>query len=203
MRLSFFIGLVIAIIALLIGCLLKDYNITMKNLCKIIVIALLLISCVIFGAYQHFQRSSSFRFTQTTNLSQENIDGLQMYQSIDSEEFVEKYGTNLNRIDNALFDYYKLSDGLIIATNEQRQIIRITINIETNNTIETSKGIELGSSIDEVINTYGTNYYKRTEEQIPSSPVIGYIDHKRKVTIEFWNVKNKVVEIRYDIASME
>ena len=30
MRVSFFIGLVIAIIALLIGCLLKDYNITLK-----------------------------------------------------------------------------------------------------------------------------------------------------------------------------
>jgi len=54
-----------------------------------------------------------------------------------------------------------------------------------------------------VISAYGTNYYKRTEEQMPWSPVIGYVDHKRKVTIEFWNVKNKVVQIRYDIASME
>jgi hypothetical protein len=174
-----------------------------KKIFKIIIIILLLISCIIFGVYEYFQRSSSFRFTQTTTLSQENIDGVQIYESIDSKEFIQKYGTNLKRIDNALFDYYKLSDGLEIATNKQRQIIRVVINTETNSNMKTSKGIGLGSSIDDVINAYGTNYYKRTEEQMPWSPVIGYVDHERKVTIEFWNMKNKVVEIRYDIASME
>ncbi|MCB2308124.1 hypothetical protein LGL08_08065 [Clostridium estertheticum] len=35
------------------------------------------------------------------------------------------------------------------------------------------------------IQKHGTNYYKRTEEQILSSPVIGYVDCQRKVTIEF------------------
>lgn len=83
------------------------------------------------------------------------------------------------------------------------QIIIIVVNTKTNNNIKTSKGIGLGSSIDDVITAYGTNYYNRTEEQMPWPPVIGYVDHKRKVTIEFWNVENKVVEIRYDIASME
>ena len=200
------VGIIMSILVLTIALLslgLVNKKVQMNKIFKIIVIILLLMSCVIFGVYQYFQRSSSFRFTQTTNLNQENIDGLQMYYSIDSKEFAAKYGTNLKRIDNALFDYYKLSDGLEIATNKQRQIIRIIINTETNNTIKTSKGIELGSSIDEIISAYGTNYYKRTEEQMPWSPVIGYVDHKRKVTIEFWNVKNKVVQIRYDIASME
>lgn len=142
-------------------------------------------------------------FTQTTTLSQENIDGLQVYEGIDSKEFAQKYGTSLKKIDNALFDYYELSDGLKIATNKQRQIIRVVINSETNSNIKTSKGIGVGSSVDDVINAYGTNYYKRTEEQMPWSPVVGYVDHERKVTIEFWNVENKVVEIRYDITSME
>lgn len=142
-------------------------------------------------------------FTKTTTLNQENIDGIQMYESIDSKEFIQKYGTNLEKIDNALFDYYKLSDGLKIATNKQRQIIRVIINSETNSNMKTSKGIRLGNSVDEVINAYGTNYYKRTEEQMPSSPVIGYVDHGKKVTIEFWNAEDKVVEIRYDITSME
>lgn len=170
---------------------------------KIIIIALLFISCSIFGVYEYFQRSSSFIFTKTTPLSQENIDGIQIYESIDSKDFIEKYGTNLTKIDNALFDYYKLSDGLKIATNKKRQIIRVVINSETNSNMKTSKDIELGSSIDDVINAYGTNYYKRTEDQIPLSPVIGYVDHERKVTIEFWNANNEVVEIRYDIASIE
>lgn len=174
-----------------------------KKIFKIIIIILLLISCIIFGAYEYFNRSSSFRFTKTTTLSQENIDGIKIYESIDSKEFVQKYGTNLKRIDNELFDYYKLSDGLEIATNKQRQIIRVVINTETNSNIKTSKNIGLGSPIDDVIKAYGNNYYKRTEEQMPWSRVIGYVDHERKVTIEFWNVKNKVVEIRYDIDSMQ
>ena len=38
---------------------------------------------------------------------------------------------------------------------------------------------------------------------MPSETVIGYVDHERNVTIEFWNVNNEVVEIRYDITSME
>jgi hypothetical protein len=191
----------LTVTALTAGLIKKKF--TIKKIFKIIIIIFLLIICIIFGAYEYFNRSSSFRFTKTTALSQENIDDIKIYESIDSKEFVQKYGTNLKRIDNDLFDYYKLSDGLEIAANKQRQIIRIVINTETNSNIKTSKGIGLGSSIDDVINAYGTNYYKRTEEQMPWWPVIGYVDHEKKVTIEFWNVKNKVVEIRYDIDSMQ
>ncbi|WP_238918600.1 hypothetical protein [Clostridium sp. YIM B02555] len=196
------IGIMVSIFLLVVTVLIVEFRkkkFTIKKVFEIIIIILLLISCI----YKYFQRSSSFMFTKTTTLSQENIDGVQMYENIDSEEFVQKYGTKIERIDNALFDYYKLSDGLEIATNKQRQIIRVIINSGTNSDIKTSKGIGLGSSVDDVINAYGTNYYKRTEEQMPSSPVIGYVDHERKVTIEFWNVENKVVEIRYDITSME
>ncbi|MBN7577102.1 hypothetical protein C1H57_22895 [Clostridium sp. 2-1] len=200
------IGIIISIFlltstVLTLGFIKKKFSI--KKIFKIIITILLLICCIIFGAYKYFQRSSSFMFTKTTTLGQENIDGIQMYESIDSKEFIQKYGTNLEKIDNALFNYYKLSDGLEIATNKQRQIIRVIINSETNSNMKTSKGIRLGSSVDDVINAYGTNYYKRTEEQMPSSPVIGYVDHEKKVTIEFWNAEDKVVEIRYDITSME
>ncbi len=34
-------------------------------------------------------------------------------------------------------------------------------------------------------------------------PVIGYVEHKRKRTIEFSNIQNKVIEIRYYITSMQ
>ncbi|NMF06858.1 hypothetical protein ACUH7Y_16635 [Clostridium beijerinckii] len=200
------IGITISIFLLTVTVLTLGFikkKFLIKKIFKIIITILLLICCIIFGAYKYFQRSSSFMFTKTTTLGQENINGIQMYESIDSKEFIQKYGKNLEKIDNALFDYYKLSDGLKIATNKQRQIIRVIINSETNSNMKTSKGIGLGSSIDDVINAYGTNYYKRTEEQMPSSPVIGYVDHEKKVTIEFWNAEDKVVEIRYDITSME
>ncbi|MFW2488587.1 hypothetical protein ACN077_08410 [Clostridium chromiireducens] len=199
-------GIMISISLLAVTVLIVEFikkKFTIKKVCKIIIIILLLIGCTALGAYKYLQRSSSFMFTKTTSLSQENIDGISMYESIDSKEFVQKYGTNLEKIDNALFDYYKLSDGLEIATNKQRQIIRVVINSDVKSNMKTSKGIGLGSSVDDVINAYGTNYYKRTEEQMPMSPVIGYVDHERNVTIEFWNVENRVVEIRYDITSME
>jgi len=168
---------------------------------RIIIIMLLLICCTIFGAYQYLQRSSSFIFTKTTNFNEENIGGLQLYKNINSEEFIKKYGTNSQRIDNVLFDYYKLSDGLVIATNKNRQIIRIIIDDESNKSIKTSKGINLKSSVDDVIKAYGANYYKRMDDTGVS--VIGYVDKKSNVTLEFFNYKNKVTMIRYDISSMQ
>jgi len=149
-----------------------------------IIIMLLLISCVILGAYQYLQRSSNFFFTKTTNLSEENINGLQLYDDISSKAFIIKYGTNIERLDNALFDYYNLSDGLVIATDKQKQIIRITTGYnQTNTTLKTSKGINIESSVDDVIRAYGENYYKRMDDS--GVPVIGYVDQQRKITLEF------------------
>jgi hypothetical protein len=169
-----------------------------KRKFKFIAILFLLLSCVIFSSYILLLRSSSFIFTKTTNLN-ENIGGLQIYENIDSEEFIKKYGTNFERIDNALFDYYKLSNGsLVIATNKQRQIIRI---LDYNNNLKTSKGIRVGSSVDETIKVYGNNYYKRIDDS--KGPVIGYVDKKKKVTLEFFYTRNIVTEISYDITSMQ
>jgi|GEM_PF-1867473 len=172
-----------------------------KMIFRIIIITLLSISCITFGAYQYSLRSSSFIFTKTTNFNEENIGGLQLYKSINSKEFIKKYGTNSQRIDNTVFDYYKLNDGLVIATNKNRQIIRIIVDDESDKSIKTSKGITLKSSVDNVIKAYGTNYYKRMDDTGVS--VIGYVDKKSKVTLEFFNYKNEVTMIRYDISSMQ
>ena len=199
-----FIGMVVIIFVLimtLITLLLIKKKVEVKKIFKIIIIILVLISCVIGGVSLYSQRSSSFIFTKTTNFNEENIAKLQLYESIDSEEFVKKYGTNLQRIDNALFDYYDLSDGLVIATNKNRQIIRIKVDDKSDNSIKTSKGINLESSIDDVIRAYGENYYKRIDDL--GIPVIGYIDRKKKITLEFFYYENKVEMIRYDISSMQ
>ena len=116
--------------------------------------------------------------------------------------FIEKYGTNIKKLDNSLFDYYELSNGLEIATNKQKQIIRISTSSSQMNTIfKTSKGINLDSSVNDVIKAYGENYYKRMDDSGVS--VIGYVDKNRNVTLEFYNYKNKVTMIRYDISSMQ
>jgi hypothetical protein len=171
-----------------------------KKIFKIITIILILISCVVFGAYQYFQRSSSFIFTKITNI-EENISGLQLYDNIDSKEFIKKYGTNLKKLNNTLYDYYSLNDGLIIATNKQKQIIRILVNDQAISTLKTGKGIKLGSQVDEVIKVYGENYYNRMSDI--GVPVIGYVDKKRKINLEFFNYENKVIEIRYGINTVQ
>ncbi len=86
---------------------------------------------------------------------------------------------------------------MVIATNEKGQIIRI---VDDSN-IRTSKGIGLGSSVNETIKVYGNNYYKRIDDS--KGTVIGYVDKKKKVTLEFFYNQNIVGEIRCDITSMQ
>ncbi|MCC5464735.1 hypothetical protein [Pelosinus baikalensis] len=185
---------------LIIGGLIKR-KVQVKKIFTFTTIMFVLISCIIFSVYQYSQRSSSLIFTKTTNLSDENIGELQLYENIDNKGFTKRYGTNLERIDNSLFDYYKLSDGLIIAVNKDRQIIRIIKNNESDHNIKTNKGIGLGNVVDEVIKVYGKDYYKRMSDF--GVPIIGYVDKNKKVTIEFFNYQNEVTEIRYDIMSIE
>lgn len=194
------IGVVFLVSMILIIWAFNKKKIKIKNF-KII-ISLLLIVFMIFSSFIHIYKPSRYFFTKTTNLSEERIADIQLYQSINGEEFTKKYGTNLKKINNALLDYFNLQNGLEIATNKENQVIRI-INSNNSALYKTSKGIYPGSAIDEVIKAYGPNYYKRTEEQIPWSPVIGYVDQKRRIKIEFWNYNNKVVKIIYDISSMQ
>lgn len=58
------------------------------------------------------------------------------------------------------------------------------------------KGIAIGSAKQDVIDSYGSKYYTRTEQGVD---IIGYVDHKLRATIEFWLVEEgKVTEIRLD-----
>jgi hypothetical protein len=62
--------------------------------------------------------------------------------------------------------------------------------------LKTAKGILIGSAKEDVIASYGSSYYTRNEQGVD---IIGYVDHKLGVTIEFWLVEDgKVAEIRLD-----
>jgi hypothetical protein len=136
--------------------------------------------------------------TDNTNLSNENINGLKLHRSMKDDWFIGKYGKEYERIENALFDYYKLKDGLVIATKKGNdKIIRISITTLNAESLKTNKGIGIGESIDKVKQLYGASYYTRWEQ---GGSIIGYVDGKE--TLEFWYVNNEVDQIRYDIASM-
>jgi len=213
MLISGLIVIIFLLVMTVIILVLIKKNLKINKIIKIAIIMSLLISCIIFGAIQYSKRSTSFRFTNTTDLSGENINGVQLYDDIHSKDFIKKYGTNLKRLDNDLFDYYRLNNDLVIATNKNRQIIRITtdynsanIKITTafnqaNTTLKTSKGINLENSIEDIIKAYGENYYMRIDAS--KGMVMGYVDKNKNSTLEFFYSQNKVTQIKYDISSMQ
>lgn len=137
--------------------------------------------------------------TANSNLNNENINGLKLYQSMKDNWFISKYGKEYKDINNALYNYYQLKDGVVIATNKgDDKIIRIILNSQSDNSLRTNKGTGIGDSIDSVKEVYGEKYYIRHEQ---GSNIIGYVDKNK--TLEFWYLNGKVQEIRYDIRSMD
>ncbi|MEW9668258.1 hypothetical protein [Ammoniphilus sp. 3BR4] len=164
----------------------------------------LIVRIVFFGisiALNIGPRSDHFYLTQSTDLSDESLAGISLYQNIHNDSFIQKYGSGRNDRNNSLFDYYQLEDGIVVATQLQDdKIIRISIGLNSNPSLATAKGIFPGDSIEVVEKKYGKNYYERVEQGID---IRGYVDKQNHRTIEFWHWNGNVQQIRYDIDEME
>lgn len=57
----------------------------------------------------------------------------------------------------------------------------------------------MGSSTDDVIEAYGSSYYKRGEQ---GADIIGYVDKINHRNLEFWLQDQKVNMIRYSVDSV-
>lgn len=178
----------------------KNSHFTKKNrTLAIIIISFLVTVPIYFISFMNTVFAPRYYFTFVTansNLNDENINGLKLHQSMKDDLFTSKYGKEYGRIDNALIDCYKLKDGLVIATNKgDDKIISLVVNVSSDESLMTNKGIRIGDSIDKVKQLYGSRYYTRIEE---GSKVIGYVDGKE--ILEFWYVNNKILQIRYEIS---
>ncbi|MEC2076244.1 hypothetical protein [Metabacillus fastidiosus] len=152
-------------------------------------------------------RSYYFKRTESTDLSNESFGNVQLDDNIYSPSFIKQYGVPLDRDNNDLYDYYHWEGGLetasIISGKEKGKIVRLIIEEEDmkRNSLKTAKGIILGNTKHGVFSLYGSNYYKRVEQGVD---IIGYVDHKLGVTLEFWLVEGeKVAMIRLDDANIE
>ncbi|GAB6419473.1 hypothetical protein bcgnr5372_18920 [Bacillus luti] len=147
-------------------------------------------------------RSYYYIHTAFTDLSNESIGKMRLHDNIDKEAFRKEYGEPIKKIDNVYYDYYDWKNGVetasIIEGKEKGKIVRLMIG--ENKELKTVKGIGIGSTKQDVINSYGSNYYERTEQ---GTTIIGYVDHKRYVTLEFWLGEGKVARIRLDDADVE
>ncbi|MFK9090990.1 hypothetical protein [Bacillus salipaludis] len=142
---------------------------------------------------QSFPRSFHQKFTESTDLHAENINGFYVFDNIHSDRFIGIYGKQFYKsTDNDLYNYYKIQEGLEIATLTNGGILRFIID---NSSIPTSKGIKVGDSITKVKKAYGENFYKRTEQGVD---IIGYVDKKNHQSIEFWHTQKKVLFYRLD-----
>ena len=169
----------------------------MKRKILLIIVLLLLIGSVLI-IKPSFSRTFQYFITSSTNLTNENINGLHLFDNINDKKFVKMYGgQTFKSQDNNLYNYYKIQDGVEIATNDKGDILRFIIEAG----IPTTKGIEVGDSIDKAMALYGKDYYKRVEQGVD---IIGYVDKRHHQSLEFWyNLKNEIIMYRLDDNSMK
>ncbi|NHM33742.1 hypothetical protein [Neobacillus terrae] len=174
----------------------------------IVLLALIILIAIIgFRTISLFTegRSYYFKHTDSTNLRNESFDKVRLHDNIHNPSFVKHYGTPLSREDNEIYDYYHWEGGLETASmingKDKGDIVRLIIGeveegVKTKTSLKTAKGIVIGSTKQDVIDSYGSSYYTRTEQGVD---IVEYVDHKLGATIEFWLVENgKVAEIRFD-----
>lgn len=158
----------------------------------------IILSLFVFSFDHTFSRSYHHAFTKTTNLGMENIEGLFLNDNFYSEEISQKYGNKTEQSrDVTNYDYFELKKGIEVAVNKTGKITRFIIY---DSDLETVKGINIGDKKDDVIKAYGNNYYFRSEQ---GANIIGYVDKKRDISIEFWLFNNKVDMYRFDNSSMK
>ncbi|MCW1938933.1 hypothetical protein OMD49_00800 [Bacillus anthracis] len=147
-------------------------------------------------------RSYYYSHTDFTDLSNESIGKMRLYDNIDEEVFRKEYGEPIKKIDNVYYDYYYWQNGVetvsIIEGKEKGKIVRLMIGEDVN--LKTAKGIGIGSTKQDVISSYSSKYYERIEQ---GTAIIGYVDYKLHVTLEFWLGEGKVAHIRLDNADVE
>jgi hypothetical protein len=168
---------------------------------KILLITpLLLIIILLSGCIG--DRSSQIPKITSTNLENESINGLKLFDSIQDPEFIKKYGSKHEGIPNAKYNYYKLKDDLVIATNKKREIIRISTP-SNDKSFSTSNNISVESTRSQIIEAYGPYYYERSDDL--GFKVLGYVDNSLQRTIEFFFTvePNRVLDhINLDLVEM-
>lgn len=142
-------------------------------------------------------RSFHHKWTATTDLHEENINGLYLIDNISNQAFVDTYGEHFHENKKTEdHTYFQLQKNIQIAVNAKGEIMRISAD----GNVLTSKGIKEGDSLKKVKAAYGENTYSREEQGVD---ILGYVDKKRNQSLEFWHYKDKVLFYRFDDNTMK
>ncbi|HBS43295.1 MAG TPA: hypothetical protein DEA91_00375 [Paenibacillus sp.] len=138
-------------------------------------------------------RQSHYSRVSSSNLEQERLGDIQLLQSLGSLTQAPKPRDDIDR-----YQYYHLDNETTVATARGDDKI-ILISVYSDLKMSTAKGIHVGSSVDDVIEAYGSSYYKRGEQ---GADIIGYVDEINHWNLEFWLQDRKVNMIRYSVDSV-
>ncbi len=142
------------------------------------------------------ERSYYFKNAKSTNLANENIEGIKLDEEMDGK-FIEKNGEPVKHMESDEYTYYRVKKNIIAIDKKNHKITRIMFSSKTT---ETSNGIKLDDPIKKAIKEYGDNYYKRVEQ---GTDIIGYVDQEKGWTLEFWHDNKNISNIRLDVKTME
>lgn len=167
-----------------------------KGLIFLLIVLTVCLTYVIYHIYLYnAPRQSHYSHVSSINLEQESLGGLKLHQSIES---IIPMPATKNDIDNGRYQYYALEDNKNIATMRGDDLI-ILISVYSDHSITTVKGIGFDSTKEDVLDAYGSSYYKRGEQ---GAEIIGYVDKISHQNLEFWLHDHKVNMIRYSDSSM-
>lgn len=138
-------------------------------------------------------RQSHYSRVSSSNLETEYLGDIQLLQSLKSLTKAPKPRDDIER-----YQYYNLDNETTVATARGDDKI-ILISVYSDLKKNTARGIHVGSSADEVIEAYGSSYYKRGEQ---GADIIGYVDKINHRSLEFWLQDHKVNMIRYSVDSV-
>lgn len=140
----------------------------------------------------------------STSLSGEAIDGIQLGKSISDESFIKSYGRAEPAPDNLhysaqgrQYDQYWLNELLLGIDRETKEIL--SLSIIDNKSSYTGDRVILGDSIEKVISEYGEHYYTYQDSE-QSISIIGYVDHANNLHLSFVHSKDRVTGITLSYA---
>lgn len=169
-------------------------------------IGLLLLTVIIFlavtGCGNYVNREDAMKEVKTTDLSNENIDGIMVGMVITDDKFIEEHGQfyvhphNDDRAPDAPESNYDLywNEELIIKVDKETREILMIRPVESKTNASTMNGVTIGTTLEDVIDLYEDNYYVYKDSGQTLNE-IGYVDHDNNISISFVHFDDKVAGI--------
>lgn len=166
----------------------------------------LLLTVIIFltvsGCDNYITRDEAMNEVISTDLSNENIDGIMLGMVITDDEWIGKHGQFVvhpdynERAPDAPEEHYDLywNEEMIIRVHKETREILMVAPLESNTNASTMNGVTIGTLLEDVIDLYGDDYYVYIDNS-QTLKEMGYVDHNNNLRISFVHHDDKVAHM--------